>query len=101
MNQAIPEPPTGFLTLLSHLDAIVWHESSAGITASVQGWRASIFFNTGDIKSAFRGINTLLDEGDNFDWLWPWCEQLVGVYFGRKLRSRMVQFGRYLLEFSK
>ena len=65
---------------LDHLDAIVWHKSSAGTAASIQGWRAYIFFKTGDIRAAFREINTLLGKGDKFDWVWPWCERLVGVH---------------------
>ena len=89
---------------LYHLDEIVWHESSAGTAASVQGWRAYIFFNTGDIKSAFREINTLLGEGDKFDWVWPWCEKLVRVHGRTSLDAvqKALQFwDKYINEFPK
>lgn len=65
---------------LDHLDTIVWDVGSAGNTAQVQGLRAEIFLKNGDIDSAFREINTLLSEEDKFDWIWTWCERLVGVY---------------------
>ena len=87
---------------LDHLDKIVWHKNSAGTAASVQGWRAYIFFNTGDIKSAFREINTLLGEGDKFDWVWSWCERLVGIHGRTSLDSaqKALKFwDRYLNEF--
>ena len=87
---------------LYHLDEIVWHEGSAGTAASVQGWRAYIFFNTGDIRSAFREINTLLSEVDNFDWVWSWCERLVGIHGRTSLDSaqKALKFwDRYLNEF--
>ncbi len=87
---------------LYHLDKIVWHEGSAGTAASVQGWRAYIFFNTGDIKSAFREINTLLSEVDNFDWIWTWCERLVRIHGRTSLDAaqKALQFwDKYLSKF--
>ena len=89
---------------LHHLDEIVWHEGSAGNTAQVQGRRAEIFFKNGDFGSAFREINTLLGEGDKFDWIWTWCERLVGVH-GRTsfdAAQKALQFwDKYLSKFPK
>ena len=89
---------------LDHFDEIVWHKSSAGTAAPVQGWRAYIFFNTGDIRSAFREINTLLSEEDKFDWVWPWCERLVGVHGRTSLDAaqKALRFwNKYLSKFPK
>ena len=89
---------------MDHFDEIVWHKSSAGTAAPVQGWRAYIFFNTGDIRSAFREINTLLSEEDKFDWVWPWCERLVGVHGRTSLDAaqKALRFwNKYLSKFPK
>ena len=89
---------------LDHLDAIVWHEGSAGNVAHVQGWRVYILFNTGDIRSAFREINTLLGEGNKLDWVWPWCARLVAIHGRMSLDAtqKALQFwDKYLNKFSK
>lgn len=89
---------------LDHLDAIVWDEDSAGNVAPVQGWRAYILFDTGDIRSAFREINTLLSEGNKLDWVWPWCAGLVEIYGRMSLDAaqKALQFwDKYLNKFPK
>ena len=89
---------------LDHLDAIVWPEGSAGNVADVQGWRVYILFNTGDIRSAFREINTLLGEENKLDWAWPYCARLVAIHGRMSLDAaqKALQFwDKYLNKFSK
>ena len=89
---------------LDHLDAIVWQEGSAGNVADVQGWRIYILFTTGDIRSAFREINALLNEGNKLDGVWSYCARLVAMHGRMSLDAaqKALQFwDRYLNKFSK
>ena len=85
---------------LEHLDAIVWPANSAGTLTSVQGWRAEILFKQGKIKEAFRDIRALLSDGDELDWVWPWCARLVAIYGGTSPRrsTRLSRILGHILE---
>ena len=89
---------------LDHLDAIVWHEGSAGNVADVQGWRIYILFKIEDIRSAFREINALLGEGNKLDGVWLYCARLVAIHGRMSLDAaqKALQFwDKYLNKFSK
>lgn len=67
---------------LEHFDRIAFPDSRLGKQLSVSGWRANIFFNLGNAKSAFREINRLVSDARNEEWIWPWCARQVAT-FGR------------------
>lgn len=68
---------------LEHFDKVVFlNDAHFGKQASVSGWRLNALFQVGDIRGAFRDINSLLREANHYLWIWPWCARQVAI-FGR------------------
>ncbi len=87
---------------LDHLDAIVWTTGATERLASVQYWRAEIFFRQGKISEAFREIRALLGQGDAQSWVWPSCARLVGTHGKASMdaaRSSVQFWDAYLTRF--
>lgn len=89
-----------FQKVLEHLDQVIFTKSSDQNTSSLQGWRIEALFNEGEIKAAFREINSLVTLADKFDWVWSWCAQQV-ITFGRDsllAAQKAIQFWNVYLQ---
>lgn len=89
---------------IKHYDEVIFTERQLGRNSTVNGWRLSALFSTGEVREAFRAINQLLADADREPWIWPWCAQQVAAFGRCSVASATYALGfweKYLLKHPK
>lgn len=84
---------------LNHLDQVIRRKGSALQIPSVQGWRITFLFESGNTEDAFREINIIIGSNADVHWIWPWCARHVSR-FGKSsadVARKAVRFWRAFL----